>query len=224
MISPGEFLGSVPEAPSLGSTDLSKAASGITVKGATSLTLIEEARNYLKSDDKKISVRDFEPPPCYQNVFEMPLEGNDVHRSWAVKEIQYFISVVNKYKDGNVDLHTVESDIISLSSNLVFFSAWVNYLDSIGADSERKRKDAETRAFLELRNWCENEELGPRHFGVETMRAVAVESTKDMADFQTKAMVIASTIKGFYYALKDFISYLDRVSQRMQAERLGGRK
>lgn len=210
------FIDSIPAA---GEKSLSNAAAEIETKAARSISVIESARGHLQSEEVHGRVRDFRIPPTYAEVFQMPIEQNEQQRQWAIKEIEFFREMTNKYKDGEFDPVTIEQDIIKLSANLVFFSSWVNYIDSVSTHAESVRKEAEMRAFIELRNWAETQEVGSRQFGVETMRALAVEQTKDQTDFTTLVTSVSATIKGFYYALKDFIGYLDRVSQRAQMER-----
>lgn len=210
------FIDSIP---TTSEKSLGQAAAEVESKAARSISLIESARGHLQTEEIHGRIRDFKIPPTYAEVFQMPIEQDQRQRQWAVKEIEFFRELTNKYKDGEFDPVTIEQDIIKLSANLVFFSSWVNYIDSVSTHAESVRKEAEMRAFIELRNWAETQEVGSRQFGVETMRALAVEQTKDQTDFTTLVTSVSATIKGFYYALKDFIGYLDRVSQRAQMER-----
>jgi len=217
-----DLLDRLPDAPDQG---LGAAAKKTAAQAVHSLSVIADARQHLQATEIHGRIRNFKVPPSYQEIFQIPLDNeSSEQKKWAIQEIEYFRTIVDKYKDGNYDPVEIEQDIVRLSSNLVFFSSWVNYIDSIATHAERVRKESELRAFLELRQWSESVGLGMRQFGADTMKAIAVEETKDRTDFQTTSYSVSSTIKGFYYALKDFISYLDRVSQRAQSERLQSRR
>lgn len=212
--------GLTPVDPGLG-----KAAKKTAAQATNSLSVISDARQHLQSAEIHGQIRSFKPPPPYDEIFQLPIEGqSEERRKWAIREIEWFRTIVDQYKDGDYDPVQIEQDIIRLSSNLVFFSSWVNYIDSVSTHAERVRKEAESRAYLELRQWSESMDVNNRQFGSDTIKALAIAETKDQADLQTLSQSVSSTIKGFYYALKDFIAYLDRVSSRAQGERIASRR
>jgi len=219
-----EFLDNVPPAPDPALGAAAKNAASRATSTLNTFSVISDARAHLQETEVHGRIRNFKVPPAYGDIFQIPIEGDETQRKWAVQEIEYFRDVVNQYKDGEYDPVQIETDIVRLSSNLVFFSSFVNYIDAIATHSERVRKESEMRAFLELRSWAEGQGMSVRQFGADVMKAIALEETKDTTDFQTIAQSVSATIKGFYYSLKDFISYLDRVSQRAQAERMSSRR
>lgn len=220
----GRFMEELPSKELIEPKDrgLGHAAKSVRKKADASLSVINQARQHLRDEPVHAKVRDFSPPPKYYEVFTMPGEDSP-ETKWAVAEIEFFRQIVEQYKNGEYDVHGIETDLLKISSNLVYFSGWVNYIDGASTHLESVRKEAELRAFLEVRQWAERNEISIRVLGADTLKALAVEETKDLFDLATKARTIAATIKGFYYALKDFASYLDRVSQRAQVERMGTR-
>jgi len=113
----------------------------------------------------------------------------------------------------------IESDILSLSSQIVYFSAWVNHLSTLAATSKSTRDDAYLRATLEVRNWAESQEISIRALGADVVKGLASAAVQKEADWETTVTTVAETVKGFYFALKDFVQYLARVSQRHHGER-----
>lgn len=219
-----EFIEAAKEGVPLESDDhLSHAAKSTAKKAENSKTLVEELTEHLATAEVHGKIRRFHVPPEYQQVFAgATIQGSD--KSWYVQTVGWFKAIVDKYAGGFYDPTTVDQDILKLQAQMVYFSSWVNHLDSVSTDAESTLKQAESRAYLEGRNWIEAHGINPRTVGSDMLHALAAENISDRVDWFRTAKTTSETVKGFYYALKDFIAYLDRVSQRSGMDRSAGRK
>lgn len=182
-------------------------------------TLVEELQEHLASEPAHGKIRKFTVPPEYQAVFAgATIEGTD--KTWFVQTADWFKQTVDRYKTGMYDPSIVDQDILRLQAQMVYFAAWVNHLDGVATDAESTMKRAQSAAYLEGRQWIEAQGINPRAVSSDMLKALADENIVDRIDYWTTAKVTSETIKGFYFALKDFIMYLDRVSQRAQPDRL----
>jgi hypothetical protein len=184
-------------------------------------TVVEELQEHLATADVHGQIRKFHVPPEYQEVFAGATIKNE--KGWFVQTVDWFKKIIDRYSGGSFDPTTVDRDLIQLQAQMVYFSAWVNHLDGISTDAETTAKQAENRALIESRQWLDSHNAS-KTFNADMMRAIASESVQDRGEWSSTVKITALTVKGFYYALKDFIEYLDRVSQRAQSERLAARR
>ena len=205
-------------------TVLGRVAQDTLEKAENTKTLIEEIQEHLANEPIHGKIRNFHVPPEYAAVFAGATIEREGDRGWFVKSTEWFKKIIDRYASGSYDPSTVDQDIIQLQAQMVYFSSWVNHMDLVATTAESTMKQAHSMALLEGRQWVESKGLNPRVVSSDMLNAIADGATRDRTDFYTTASVTSATIKGFYFALKDFIMYLDRVSQRSQADRMAGRK
>jgi len=219
-LTPVDVLAGVPEGKDVG---LGAQAKSTSAKAGLVKNMIGEIRDHLADTETHGKIRNFYVPPTWHEVFagaKIP----DHDRGWFVESVDFFNAIVSKYKDGNFNATEVEKDILRLSAQLIFFSSWVNFMDSCATRAESDRKQAEHRALMEIRSWADEHGVSSRALGLDVMKATAAEATQDLRDFDDTFRIVSATIKGFYYSLKSFLEYLDRLSQRAQHERWESKK
>ncbi len=215
-----DILAQVPQGEDVGLGRIAKAAQA---KANLMKGMVEEIKNHLATEPVHGKIRNFYVPPSWQEVFAgAHVPDND--RGWFVQSVEYFKSIFNKYKDGNFDPAAVEQDILRISTEIIYFSSWVNYMDSCATRAKSDREQSEYRAMMEVRAWADEHGVSSRMLGLDVMKALAAEATQDMRDFDDTFRIVSATIKGFYYSLKSFLEYLDRLSQRAQHERWEAKK
>jgi hypothetical protein len=203
---------------------LGRAATSASKRAETSKTLVEELQEHLDTEPVHGKIRKFHVPPEYAAVFAGATIAGESDRHYFVQTADWFKQTVDRYKTGFYDPAVVDQDILRLQAQMVYFAGWVNHLDGVSTDAESTMKQAQQRAYLEGRQWVEANGINPRAVSGDMLNALASEAVKDRGDWFMTARVTAETVKGFYFALKDFIMYLDRVSQRAQPERIRERR
>lgn len=216
------FYADAPEGEPLGSRTL--AGKAAKVRGAVGRTamLVESLRMHLAGREVAEKIENMYVPPTWQEVFAGALIKEN--GGWFVQSVEFFKAIISKYDAGEFDPHEIERDILQISAQIISFSSWVNHIDACATEAKANREQAERMILVEARAWMNAEGIQSRAVNSDLVRGLVAEHTEKLRRLESTMSVVAATVKGFYYSLRDFLNYLDRVSQRAQHERFEARR
>lgn len=124
------------------------------------------------------------------------------------------LDIVGRYRAGEVDSASYSSDILRMSSLLVYLSSKIALFQGFALDRERVIKLGESKFYIEAKKAGHIEEIS---ISDTTAQAMARNHMATMSLEQSNLDLIGRYILNIYYSTKAFVEHLDSAAKREYA-------